>query len=272
MKIGLLSDIHVDINFNGEDMVTPAVCESIRNNNLDLFITAGDISSDHQLTLEVVKRIEKESGRDCLFISGNHDLWNEKHPDITALEAYTAMAAHPHNLCSGPVKLKDGWSAAGDTCWYDYSFGSSSIYSFEDFERRSYNDRVWQDSIKTSWNRSDKETHDWFMERLEVSLEKAAGDDIVAVTHMLPIEEFTVPVPNETWDYFNAFLGSRALGDFLLSRPEVKYSVSGHVHYRKQVEKAGKTFICQCLGYSTEWQGTDDPFVEVPKCMKIITI
>jgi hypothetical protein len=89
---------------------------------------------------------------------------------------------------------------------------------------------------------------------------------------MLPIEEFTVPVPNETWDYFNAFLGSRALGDFLLSRPEVKYSVSGHVHYRKQVEKAGKTFICQCLGYSTEWQGTDDPFVEVPKCMKIITI
>ena len=92
------------------------------------------------------------------------------------------------------------------------------------------------------------------------------------VTHMLPIREFTVPVPNETWDYFNAFLGSSALGDLLLGYPDVKYSVCGHVHYRKEVEKEGRRFLCQCLGYSTEWQGTDDPFVEVPRSMKVLTI
>ena len=272
MRIGLLSDIHVDINLKGCDNVTPAICDTIRNNNLDLFITAGDISSDHRLTLEVVDRIEKDSGRDCLFVSGNHDLWNEKHPGITALDAYGAMAAHPHNLASGPVKLKDGWSSAGDTCWYDYSFGTSSMYGFEDFERRTHNDRVWQDSIKTVWNKPDREVHDWFLSRLEASLGKVGGDDVLAVTHMLPIEDFTVPVPDETWDYFNAFLGSRALGELLMANPSVKYAVSGHVHYRKQVERAGTTFICQCLGYSSEWQGTDDPFVEVPKSMKIITI
>lgn len=271
MKIGLLSDIHVDINFDGKDRVTPAVCDTIRNNNIDLFITAGDISSDYKLTLETVDRIEKASGRDCLFISGNHDLWNEKHPETTAMDTYKSMSSHPHNLSSGPIKLKDGWSAAGDTCWYDYSFGSSSIFSFEDFERRSHNDRVWQDSIKALWGRTDREVHDWFLKRLESSIDRADGE-VIAVTHMLPIEEFTVPVPHETWDYFNAFLGSRGLGELLMSRDSVKYSVSGHVHYRKQVEKEGTTFICQCLGYNTEWQGTDDPFVEVPKSMKIITI
>ena len=85
MKIGILSDIHVDINFDGEDRVTPAVCDTIRNLGLDLFITAGDISSDYELTLATVERIEKDSGRDCLFVSGNHDLWNENHPGITAI-------------------------------------------------------------------------------------------------------------------------------------------------------------------------------------------
>jgi len=271
MNIGLLSDIHVDINYDGSDRVTPAICDTIKNLDIDLFITAGDISSDHRLTLETVDRIEKGSGRDCLFVSGNHDLWNEKHPGTTTSENYFAMAAHPHNLASGPVKLKDGWSAAGDTCWYDYSFGSSSIFSFEDFQRRSHDERVWQDSIMTDWGRADKETHDWFLGRLEESITDAEGD-IIAVTHMLPVEDFTVPVPDPTWDYFNAFLGSRSLGELLLRHSRVKYSVCGHVHYRKQVIRDGINFICQCLGYNTEWVDTDDPFVEVPKCMKIITI
>ena len=274
MRIGLLSDIHVDINYyDGDtDKITPAVCDTILNNNIDLFITAGDISSNYQLTLDVVKRIEKVTGRGCLFVAGNHDLWNESHPDITAMQAYEEMIKHPHNLSSGPIRLKDGWSAVGDTCWYDYSFGTHEIFSFEDFERRSYNDRVWQDSIKTVWNQPDKATHDWFLSRLEKSIEKSGSDELVAVTHMLPIKEFTVPVPDETWDYFNAFLGSRSLGDMLKAEPRVRYSVSGHVHYRKTVENAGETFICQCLGYRTEWQDNDDPFIETARSMKVIEI
>ncbi|MBI9106293.1 MAG: metallophosphoesterase [Spirochaetales bacterium] len=272
MKIGLLSDLHVDINFAGEDRVTPAVCDTIKNNDLDLFITAGDIASDHKLSLEVVTRIEKETGRDCLFVPGNHDLWNEKHPGISAMETYTAMAAHPHNLASGPVKLKNGWSAVGDTCWYDYSFGTGSVFSFEDFQRRSYKGRIWQDSIMTDWKMPDKKVHDWFLGRVEESLILSEGDEIVAVTHMLPIDDFTVPVPHDTWDYFNAFLGSRSLGELFLKYPSVKYSICGHVHYRKQVVKGGITNICQCLGYSTEWFDNVDPFVEVSKTMKIIEI
>ena len=135
MRVGLLSDIHVDINYYDEniDKITPAVCDAILNNNIDVFISAGDLSSDHRLTLDVVGRIEKTTGRDCLFVSGNHDLWNENYPQLTAMEAYTAMSAHPHNLSSGPLKLKDGWSAVGDTCWYDYSFGTFELFGLQRF-------------------------------------------------------------------------------------------------------------------------------------------
>ncbi|MDC7225765.1 MAG: metallophosphoesterase [Spirochaetales bacterium] len=274
MRIGILSDIHVDINYYEEnvDKITPAVCDAVLNNNIDVFITAGDIASDYEITLDVVRRIERASSRDCLFVSGNHDLWNENHPGMTAMETYGAMAEHPYNLANGPVKLKDGWTAVGDTCWYDYSFGSSELYSFEDFERRSNNERVWQDSIKAVWNRPDAEVNDWFLKRLESSIAAAGNDDLIAVSHMLPIEEFTVPVPDETWDYFNAFLGSRRLGELLMSSGRVKYSICGHVHYRKHVVKNGIDFFCQCLGYRTEWKDNDDPFIEVANSMKIIEI
>ena len=143
---------------------------------------------------------------------------------------------------------------------------------YSDFERRSHNERVWQDSIKAIWNRSDRQTHDWFIERLNASFKKAASDELVVVTHMLPIEEFTVPVPNETWDYFNAFLGSRSLGELIMSQSNVRYAVSGHVHYRKTIEKNNIEFICQCLGYRTEWQDNDDPFIEVARSIKVIEI
>ena len=274
MRIGILSDIHVDINYyDGDvDRITPAVCDAVLNNNIDVFITAGDISSDYELTLDVVSRIEKLTGRGCLFVPGNHDLWNENHPDSTAMETYSAMMEHPNNLANGSVKLKEGWSAVGDTCWYDYSFGTSKLFNFEDFQRREYNDRVWQDKIKALWNRNDKETHDWFLDRLGASIETTGTDKLLAVSHMLPIEEFTVPVPNETWDYFNAFLGSRSLGDMLMANDRVKYSICGHVHYRKEVIKKDKTFLCQCLGYRTEWKDNDDPFVETAISMKVIEI
>ncbi len=274
MRIGLLSDIHVDINYyDGKtDMITPAVCEAVINNGVDVFISAGDIASDHSISLDVVDRIEKTTGRDCLFIPGNHDLWNENHPGMTADQTYRKLLKHPHNLASGPVSLKPGWSAAGDTCWYDYSFGTHELFSMDDLEKRTHNGRVWQDSIMAVWNRSDQATHDWFLNRLRDSFEKSASDEIIAVTHMLPIREFTVPVPNDTWDYFNAFLGSVALGDTLIRNGNVRYSVSGHVHYRKTVEKNGIVFICQCLGYRTEWRDNDDPFEEVEKSIKIIEI
>ena len=75
---------------------------------------------------------------------------------------------------------------------------------------------------------------------------------IIAMTHMLPIPEFCVPTEREMWKYFNAFLGTGALGQ-LFERYQVSYSICGHVHYRKQAVHGQTRYLCACLGYHTEW-------------------
>ena len=47
-----------------------------------------------------------------------------------------------------------------------------------------------------------------FMERLESSLDAVAGRKVILVTHVVQVPEFTVSPSNDTWKYFNAFLGS----------------------------------------------------------------
>jgi len=50
----------------------------------------------------------------------------------------------------------------------------------------------------------------------------------------------------------------------------VKYSISGHVHYRKQIRIQNTDFLCNCLGYRSEWVDNDDAAVEVHRAMKVI--
>lgn len=272
MKIGILSDIHVDINLHqGKDDVTPAICRFIRENKLDIFIIAGDIAGDYTLTLNSINRIEKETGKICLFVPGNHDIWTEKHPGKTSWDIYNKLKSHPHNLSAGPYSINSKWTVIGDLGWYDYKFGNRK-YSIEDFDRMQYKDRIWQDSIKAVWGISTLEMHAYFLKKLDIQLNEQRDKNIILVTHVLPIEDFTVQQPSLMWEYLNAFMGSPDYGNLVKKYPDIKYSISGHVHYRKKLQKNNTAYICSCLGYSSEWQGNDDPFIEVAKAVISIEI
>ncbi len=272
MKIGILSDIHVDINASqGKDTVTPALCSYINNSTVDLFIIAGDIASNYLLTLETITTIEKQTGIPCLFVPGNHDIWTEYHPDMTSWDIYHALQKHPHNLASASYRINDNWTAIGDIGWYDYRFGSNT-YTVKDFDRMQYDGRVWQDSIQAKWDRSTIEMHTFFLEKLENQLKEQKDKNIILVTHVLPITAFTVQNPPPLWEYFNAFMGSPDYGKLAEKYPGIKYAICGHVHYRKEVKQRDTNFICSCLGYTAEWSDNDDPGEEIPKAVKIIEI
>ena len=81
-------------------------------NPVDTLIIAGDISNNFELTLQAIRRIEAKTGIRCLFIPGNHDLWNEQHPGKNPWQTYRAMQDHPGNLTNGPLSLTQGWLAA----------------------------------------------------------------------------------------------------------------------------------------------------------------
>ena len=273
MKIGILSDIHVDLN--GGRAVIDGLLRTIQSKAVEAMVIAGDVSSNYQVTLDTLEELQERSGIRTLFVPGNHDIWNEADPELTAWQAYQALERFAGNLTTGPQEI-DGWSFVGDLGWYDYSYGGSQ-YTREEFDRMQIGERIWQDGIKAVWDRHTLEVHRTFHQKLDSQLRKlscasdpAAGNPepggrkIVMVTHVLPRREFTVQRPDPQWIYLNAFLGSPEYGELAL-RYGVRYSICGHVHYRKQVTVNGTCFICNCLGYTDEWMWSRDPATEIDR-------
>lgn len=273
MKIGILSDIHVDLNEKeGIDVIKPIIDE-IKKNKADLMIIAGDVSNDYELTLDSLNKIQEGSGVRCIFVPGNHDIWNEKHLDKDAWYIYEQLKKFPGNVANGPIELEDDWVIIGDLGWYDYSFGDPS-YTAEEFDKMQYEERTWQDKIKSIWDRSTLEMHQYFYDKLESQLKEHKGKKIILLTHVVPHENFIVPEPNDMWKYVNAYMGGSSYGE-LAEKYNVEYSVFGHVHYRKTEKIGNVTYICNCLGYSDEWLrfgGTLDPSEEIPRAFKFIEI
>jgi putative phosphoesterase len=270
LKIGILSDIHVDIDHPSPDGVVKGLVAAIRENAVGMMIIAGDIANDYELTLRVLDQLEQDSGVGCLFVPGNHDIWNVKYPEKSAWDIYEALRKFSGNLCNGPIDLGHNWAVIGDIGWYDYSFGSRE-YTIEEFDRMSINGRLWQDKVKAKWDRSTIEMHHYFYSKLEKQLQAHRDKNIILVTHVLPLVDFTVRPPNRMWNYLNAFLGSEQYGRLALSYA-VAYSICGHVHYRKQQVYENTIFICNCLNYASQWIANEDPSVEVSKALKTITI
>lgn len=278
MKIGILSDIHVDLN--GGRAVIDGLLQTMQSNAVEAMVIAGDVSSNYQVTLDTLEELQERSGIKTLFVPGNHDIWNEAHPKLTAWRAYQALERFGGNLTTGPQEI-DGWTFVGDLGWYDYRFGGSQ-YTREEFDRMQIGERIWQDRIKAIWDRHTLEMHRTFYQKLDSQLQKlssaadpaadnpaagnpaSGGGKIILVTHVLPRREFTVQRPDPQWIYLNAFLGSPEYGELAL-RYGARYSICGHVHYRKQVTVNGTRFICNCLGYTDEWMWSRDPATEIDR-------
>ncbi len=273
IRVGLISDIHVDLNrIKGEDLVTGLLARESARRGLDALLVAGDISSDYRLTLKTLSALEEQSGARVLFVPGNHDIWNEHHPKNKAWDAYDALLEHPGNLARGPLSLCGGWSAAGDLGWYDFSFGDPS-FSFQDFELMRHGERTWQDKIKSIWDRGTLEMHRLFMDRAEEGLRKAAasGDRILFATHVVQLRDFTVSPAGPMWRYFNAFLGSPEYGE-IAQRYGAALSVCGHVHYRRRLSRGQTLFVCPCLGYVGEWPAPADPEKEIAETLQVFEL
>jgi putative phosphoesterase len=271
MRIGLVSDIHVDINrIDGKEVVSDLLAAESLRRCLDILLIAGDISSDYRLSLATINRLSETSGARVLFVPGNHDIWNEHHPGLKAWDTYNALLEHPSNLARGPVLLKDNWAILGDLGWYDFSYGDPS-FSHEDFDLMKYGERTWQDKIKSLWDRGTLDVHRMFIERLEAALDSVKGRKVLMATHVVQIKEFTVLNPGQMWKYFNAFLGSPEYGELALRRG-VDLAVCGHVHHRSRQKKQGTEFVCPCLGYPAEWPAPADVEKEIAETMMVFDL
>ncbi len=249
MKVGCISDIHIDMN--REFDVLGVLAQTARKKQLDALVIAGDISNHYTTTLAFLKQLGVRMEIPCYFVPGNHDLWDESGTCRNTEEIFKQYQEHPHCLIGRGIPLAGDWVLIGNTGWYDYSF-SSPKYQWEDFAKRKLGQRTWMDSINVRWGKADRQVHLSMLAQLEEQMVRNRGKKLIAVTHMLPDAYFTVPESVPEWDYFNAFLGSRDYGG-LYEQEEVQYAVCGHVHYRKRYQKQGTKYICACLNYHTQW-------------------
>ncbi|MFQ5486479.1 MAG: metallophosphoesterase, partial [Desulfobacterales bacterium] len=118
MKIGILSDIHIDLEHPEPDLVIEGLVNVIEQRGIEIMIIAGDIANDYKRTLHTLHLIEELTETRCLFVPGNHDIWNEKHPDKTSWDIYDALKSFSGNLVNGPATLPNGWMVIGDLGWY----------------------------------------------------------------------------------------------------------------------------------------------------------
>lgn len=254
MKIGVISDIHIDRN--RDYPIMELLAEKVKEKQLGWLLIAGDISNTQSVTLSFVDRLESHAGIPVYFVPGNHDLWCRagESPDET-WEIYRRYKEHSACLIDKVVPLTQDWVVLGDIGWYDYSFGSGK-FSEEDFKKKAMFGRTWQDSVFINWRQPDAKVQHNMLERLEKQLAATSDKKRIILTHMITTNEFAVPESREEWSYFNAFLGSKEYGE-VFERYSVRYSVMGHVHYRRQLEKNGVSYVCSCLNYNSEWQSAD---------------
>ena len=265
-----MSDLHVDLNNNGKEQVIKSFCRVIKDQEVDRMLIAGDVANNYLVALETLQDIEDRTGVPCLFVPGNHDIWNVKHTDKNAWQIYRALQEFPRNLANGPYNLNDEWVVIGDMGWYDFTLGAST-YSTQDFENMEFNGALWTDKIFCQWNRPCAEVTQYFYDKLKDQLERYAQKKIIMMTHVIPHELFTVRGYYEFWGYFNAFLGSKLYGELVKNYP-VRYVVFGHVHHRRKKIIDNQTFIVNSLGYTREWFNPNDPEREIRQIFTSIEI
>lgn len=255
MKIGAISDLHIDRN---PKLDAQAYLESlirvVKKRDIDILLIAGDISNHFQEGYQFIRELKYNISIPVLFVPGNHDYWA---PDdaITSKEIYEFYAEKPECLIGKPYEINDEWAIVGHTAWYDYSYADDK-FDLERIERGKYYGATWQDKVKIDWQTDDRALSQLAATQTEKDLASVSDKNIILMTHIVTHPQFVVPTPHRIFDFFNAFIGTRDF-DSLYQKYPIQYSIMGHVHFRKAIVDKGITYMCPCLGYRREWR-TDD--------------
>ncbi|GLK74921.1 phosphatase [Methylopila jiangsuensis] len=261
MKIGILSDLHMDVH-----PYTPAVAPDCR-----VVIVAGDTCSRLDHGLPWMAEQVRQRGMELIYVPGNHDwyanrTWGDHtctidgdEPKARALAAQLGI----HLLIDGEAVVIGGVRFVGATLWSDYEVFGDAKRSRAAAAAHMTDHKVIK--IKsggyTKWRTSDHlATHRRHLERLGEILETPFDGPTVVVTHHAPHPRSLLEGRStEPLD------GSYAsdLSDFI-ERHRPSLWVHGHVH-RQQDYRIGETrIVANPRGYVvTKEKGTKREWVEV---------
>lgn len=272
MKFGVLSDIHIDIN---ERKLAPGqsydslLAENLYNNEIDVLLLAGDISSNYRESLTFLDKMKEHRVSKILFVPGNHDYWSIRNKETDTHKINQIFIEREESLVGNPFIVNENYAVVGNPGWYDYGFASSK-YTTEEFETKKLRVGGWNDRLYVHWNKPDQQVAQEMLTQIENDIATIPDKNIILMTHVVTHPQFVVPLPHRVYDYFNAFLGSKSYMS-LYDKYPIKKSVMGHVHFRKTLTENAITYYCACLGNGKHWY-TDDPVSELAYTIETFTI
>ena len=220
-----------------------------------MLVIAGDLSPN---LMELARTLIDFRELDCqkLFVAGNHDIWVMNDNRVTSQEKYELISriceeCGFHNLDASPFVF-DRIGFCGTIGWYDYSFKSEDYDIPEElYKLKCFGDSIWNDVNYAKWGCSDLELTRRFKSELKKQIRsiKQTTSQIVVVTHHVPFKEGVIYRGQLRWDFFNAFMGSKAFGEICVNEPSVTHALFGHSHrpFNKKIQ--GVRAICSPIGY-----------------------
>ena len=268
MKLGIISDLHVDTNHSETDPIERALLKVIKESDIDVLLIAGDLADNYQRGLAVIQHIE-DAGCRVVFVAGNHDIWNIDFPQINnTAEIIAQLKEHPGCLIDHPIALTDDVVMIGDIGWYDYTYGFGK-YTDAYYDAGHHFEREWKDNYYVNFNMSHIEKTEDTIARLAKQIAAYPDKKIIFVTHVVTHEDFLLTKETEYHDFINGYIGSSKYQ--ALFSDNVEHVVMAHVHLRKNLTENGINYLCRCLGTKKSWN-TDDAETEIKDALAIIEI
>lgn len=258
MRIGTLSDLHIDRNdeYSGLN-AERTLADLVKEREIDYLLIAGDISNHYEKTHAFIKKVEQLSQVPVFFVPGNHDYWARDHDETDTCKLNAFFNEQTYSLVDKPVLIGENWAVVGTPGWYDYGYGNSQKYDNEAFEKKQYGFASWNDRHYVDWGKSDQQISQDMLTQLKQDLKSVGNRQIILMTHVATHPQFVIPLPHRIYNYANAFLGAKSYEQVYTDFPNIKYSIMGHVHFRKVVRDKERTYITACVGNHKHWKIKD---------------
>lgn len=272
MKIGVISDLHIDSNqkkLKRGDSYDVLLAQLLYNNEVDLLLLAGDITSDYRESIIFLDKMKQHNVGSLLFVPGNHDFWSINNKETDTEKIYQIFCDREDSPVGKPFFINEDIAVVGNPGWYDYGFASDK-YTIEEFEQKKLKVGGWNDRLYVHWNDSDQHVASRMLDQIKADLQLIGNRNAILMTHVVTNPQFTVPLPHRIYDYYNAFLGSKSYMTLYENYP-ITHSVMGHVHFRKSLKENDIQYYCNCLGSGRYWW-TDDPLTEMSYTLETFQI
>lgn len=268
MKIFAISDIHIDgkNKDTAYNLPTKLMHHVAKEKGQCLLIILGDVSQNLPLLHNYLKLFQNIP-IPKLYVAGNHDIWVQNESDsllkyMIVLKEAVEDAGFQY-LDKEPFLL-NRIGIIGNIGWYDYSFKAEQTKIPADFKllRKSTTQYIewselgdldyqekelmaeingnlfvltsWNDRLYIHWDYSDKEFTKKCLDKIKLHYKQINQkvDRIIFCSHHVHFQEGVILKNKVQWDFNNAFVGSKEIGEFILNQKKVDLLLFAHTHER----------------------------------------